>query len=130
MGRNCGRSCTSGERYSPIPPQPITKPCPFFCRHLNLSQTVTLTIVTAGDAMERAKLLRRYIEVAQLLQSKYGNLFSFVATMQGLAAPQVCKNHFTLTLETDVISKPVEGSSGCVQTLPCSATSLELFLKV
>jgi hypothetical protein len=62
-----------------------------FCRHLNLSQTVTLTIITAGDALERARLLRRYIDVAQLLQSiKYGNLFSFISIMQGLAAPQVC----------------------------------------
>ena len=59
-------------------------------RHLNLAQTVTLTVITAGDALERAKLLHRYINVAQLLQSqKYGNLFSFIAIMQGLAAPQV-----------------------------------------
>ena len=51
---------------------------------------VTLTVITAGDALERAKLLHRYVEVAQLLHSnKYGNLFSFVAIMQGLAAPQV-----------------------------------------
>lgn len=64
----------------------------YLLRHLNLSQMVTLTVVTAGDALERAKLLHRYIDVAQLLQSiKYGNLFSFVAVMQGLAAPQVCK---------------------------------------
>lgn len=69
--------------HTSLPPSP---------RHLNLSQTVTLTIVTAGDALERAKLFRRYIEVAQLLQSsKYGNLFSFVGVMQGLAAPQVCE---------------------------------------
>lgn len=65
-------------------------PSSSLCRHLNLSQTVTLTIITAGDALERAKLLHRYITVAQLLQSqKYGNLFSFLAVMQGLAAPQV-----------------------------------------
>ena len=59
-------------------------------RHLNLAQTVSLCIVTAGDAMERARLLHRFIEVASLLQSgKYGNLFSFIAVMQGMAIPQV-----------------------------------------
>ena len=60
------------------------------CRHLNLAQTVSLCVVTAGDAMERARLLHRFIEIASLLQSgNYGNLFSFIAVMQGLAVPQV-----------------------------------------
>ena len=40
--------------------------------------------------MERARLLHRFIEIANLLQSgNYGNLFSFIAVMQGLAVPQV-----------------------------------------
>ena len=59
-------------------------------RHLNLAQTVSLCVVTAGDAMERARLLHRFIEIASMLQSgNYGNLFSFIAVMQGLAVPQV-----------------------------------------
>ena len=59
-------------------------------RHLNLSQTVTLTVVTAGDALERAKLFHRYVAIADLLRTeKYANLFSFLGIMQGLAAPQV-----------------------------------------
>ncbi len=80
------RHLNKWENYSEI--YPFFPPPP--CRHLNLSQIVTLTVVTAGDALERTKLLHRYIEVAQLLQSqRYGNLFSFIAVMQGLAAPQV-----------------------------------------
>jgi len=47
-------------------------------------------VISAGDAMERVKLFRRYINVAQLLLSPAnGNLFSFMAVMQGLATPQV-----------------------------------------
>ena len=70
------------------------------CRHLNLAQTVSLSIVTAGDAMERARLLHRFIEVASLLQSgKYGNLFSFIAVMQGMAVPQVNINVSPLSIK-------------------------------
>lgn len=69
-----------------LPPPSLSLPC----RHLNLAQTVSLCIVTAGDAMERARLLHRFIEIASLLQSgSYGNLFSFIAVMQGLAVPPV-----------------------------------------
>ena len=61
-----------------------------YYRHLNLAQTVTLCVITAGDALERAKLLHRFIEIASLLQSgKFGNLFSFIAILQGINVPQV-----------------------------------------
>lgn len=51
---------------------------------------VSLCVVSAGETLDRAKMLKRLIELASLLQSgSYGNLFSFVAIMQGLAAPQV-----------------------------------------
>ena len=77
-------------------------------RQLNLSQTVTLCVMTAGDAMERAKILRRFIEMCVLLQSRsYGNIYSFVAIMQGIAAPQV------KLLDVRIIA-------GCVGTCCCS----------
>lgn len=59
-------------------------------RHLSLSQMVSLSIVSAGDAVDRAHTLRRFIELAFILQSgTYGNLFSFISIMQGLTSPQV-----------------------------------------
>ena len=59
-------------------------------RHLSISQTVALCIVSAGDALDRARMLQRFIELASMLQSgKYGNLFSFMAVMQGIHVPQV-----------------------------------------
>lgn len=85
-----------------------------FCphRHLNLSQTVTLTVMTAGDALERTKLLRRYIEVADLLQSaKYGNLFSFIAVMQGLGAPQVSSDSDIHVFESLCLHPNITGTS-------------------
>ncbi len=59
-------------------------------RHLSLSQTVTLCVITAGDALERTKLLHRFIEIATLLQSgKFGNLYTFISVIQGINVPQV-----------------------------------------
>lgn len=59
-------------------------------RHLSISQTVALCIVSAGDALDRTRMLQRFIELASMLQSgKYGNLFSFMAVMQGIHVPQV-----------------------------------------
>lgn len=52
---------------------------------------VAAAITTAGETIERAKALKKFIELASLLQSgTYGNLFSFMAVMKGLASPQVC----------------------------------------
>ena len=63
----------------------------FLSRHLNLSLMVAAAITTAGETIERAKALKKFIELASLLQSgTYGNLFSFMAVMKGLASPQVC----------------------------------------
>lgn len=40
--------------------------------------------------MDRAHTLRRFIDLAFILQSgTYGNLFSFISIMQGLTSPQV-----------------------------------------
>lgn len=51
---------------------------------------VAAAITTSGDTLDRAKALKRFIELASLLQSgSYGNLFSFMAIMKGLASPQV-----------------------------------------
>ena len=47
---------------------------------------VALSIVSAGEPLERASILRRFIELAFILQSgAYGNLFSFISIMQGLS---------------------------------------------
>jgi hypothetical protein len=60
------------------------------CRHQSLCHMVSLSIVSAGDAIERARTLRRFVELAFILQSgSYGNLFSFISIMQGLTSPQV-----------------------------------------
>ena len=47
-------------------------------------------MVQCPDSVERAKSLKRWIELASLLQSgTYGNLFAFMAVMKGLESPQV-----------------------------------------
>ena len=57
---------------------------------MSLSQTVILTVITAGDLSDCVKLFCCYVDVSELLLSKkYGNLFSFMAIMQGLSSPQV-----------------------------------------
>ena len=62
-------------------------------RHLSLSHMVALAIVSAGDTIERARMLRRFIELAFILQSaSYGNLFSFISIMQGITCPQVSRH--------------------------------------
>lgn len=54
---------------------------------------VAAAITTAGDTIDRAKALKRFIELASLLQGGvYGNLFSFMAIMKGLASPQVTEH--------------------------------------
>ncbi len=59
-------------------------------RHLSISQLVILGIIQVIDPVERAKMLKKWIELCQLLQSgTYGNLFSFMAIMKGLESPQV-----------------------------------------
>ena len=59
-------------------------------RHLSLSQLVVASLVTIGSLSERTKMLRKLVDLANQLQSgNYGNLFSFLAIMKGLAAEQV-----------------------------------------
>lgn len=71
----------------------------FTCRHLSLSHMVALSIVTAGETIERAKMLCRFVQLAFLLQSgSYGNLFSFISIMQGLTSPQVSIIALSLTM--------------------------------
>jgi hypothetical protein len=61
-----------------------------FYRHLSLSQLVAISLIHITDVIERSKMLKRWIEIADLLQSgTYGNLFSFMAIMKGLESPQV-----------------------------------------
>lgn len=60
-------------------------------RHLGLSQLVIVNLLHTSDVIERAKMLKRWIEIAELLQSgKCSNLFSFMAIMKGLESTQVC----------------------------------------
>ena len=47
-------------------------------------------MVQCPESVDRAKTLKRWIELASLLQSgTYGNLFAFMAVMKGLESPQV-----------------------------------------
>ena len=63
---------------------------------------VAAAITTAGDTIERAKAMKKFIELASLLQSgAYGNLFSFMAIMKGLSSPQVCVNTYQTRSEID-----------------------------
>ena len=62
-------------------------------RHLSLSQLVILCIIQVTEPVERAKALKKWIELSQLLQSgTYGNLFAFMSVMKGLESPQVSKH--------------------------------------
>ena len=59
-------------------------------RHLSLSQLVVACLVTIGGLSERVKMLKKLVDLANQLQSgSYGNLFSFLAIMKGLASEQV-----------------------------------------
>lgn len=59
-------------------------------RHLSFSQLVATCLVTAGSVSERARMLKKLVELANQLQSgNYGNLFSFLAIMKALASEQV-----------------------------------------
>ena len=65
-------------------------------RHQSLCHMVSLSIVSAGDTIERARMLRRFVELAFILQSgSCGNLFSFISIMQGLTSPQVSAGLYT-----------------------------------
>ena len=57
---------------------------------MSISQLVIVSLVHIMDTVDRAKMTKRWIEIANLLQSgTYGNLFSFMAVMKGLESPQV-----------------------------------------
>ncbi|XP_065916914.1 breast cancer anti-estrogen resistance protein 3 homolog isoform X2 [Dysidea avara] len=59
-------------------------------RHQSLSQWVKACIVCSEDIEERAKVIAKFVELARALQSTcFGNIFSFVAVMTGLASSQV-----------------------------------------
>lgn len=67
-------------------------------RHQSLSQWVNACILCSEDIEERAKVIAKFVELARALQSTcFGNIFSFVAVMTGLASSQVRHHlHFLL----------------------------------
>lgn len=50
---------------------------------------VATLVVAAGDLGIRGKVLKKLIELADVLSDKLGNLVSFMAVMEGLSLPQV-----------------------------------------
>ena len=50
---------------------------------------VSLCIASAGEPLNRAKALYRFIDLAYMLQGKsFGNMFSAMAILYGIVAPQ------------------------------------------
>lgn len=50
---------------------------------------VATLVVAASDLGTRGKVLKKLIELADVLSDKLGNLVSFMAVMEGLSLPQV-----------------------------------------
>lgn len=88
-------------------------------RHHSLTQWVNACIVCSEDIEERAKVIAKFVELARTLQSTcFGNIFSFVAVMTGLASSQVRHHlhfaHFVYTLPVDFINLPVDFINYCL----------------
>ncbi len=87
---NYGRNCFIGIARNGLKVYKVLLFILFIYRHLSLSQLVVLCIIQVPDSVERAKTLKKWIELSQLLQSgTYANLFAFMSIMKGLESPQV-----------------------------------------
>lgn len=64
-------------------------------RFSNVSCWVATLVVAAGDLQARRKVLSKFIQLADVLSDKLGNLVSFMAVMEGLANTQVTRLHHT-----------------------------------
>ncbi|PFX34715.1 SH2 domain-containing protein 3C [Stylophora pistillata] len=62
-------------------------------RFSNVRHWVATLVVAAGDLGTRGKVLKKLIELADVLSDKLGNLVSFMAVMEGLSLPQVTRLH-------------------------------------
>lgn len=70
-------------------PSVITLAFPLSFRFSNVRHWVATLVVAAGDLGTRGKVLKKLIELADVLSDKLGNLVSFMAVMEGLSLPQV-----------------------------------------
>lgn len=70
-------------------PSVITLAFTLSFRFSNVRHWVATLVVAAGDLGTRGKVLKKLIELADVLSDKLGNLVSFMAVMEGLSLPQV-----------------------------------------
>ena len=62
---------------------------PLFHRFASISYWVATLVVAAGELEARKQVLSKFIQLADVLSDKLGNLVSFMAIMEGLAMTQV-----------------------------------------
>ena len=58
-------------------------------RFASISYWVATLVVAAGELEARKQVLSKFIQLADVLSDKLGNLVSFMAIMEGLALTQV-----------------------------------------
>lgn len=76
-------------------PQGREKRAELLERFASISYWVATLVVAAGELEARKQVLSKFIQLADVLSDKLGNLVSFMAIMEGLAMTQVTRLHHT-----------------------------------